>query len=44
VLNVDKERLRSAPGFNPDAWPDTTDVGWASQINTFYGTDGGGGL
>jgi len=39
VLNVDKERLQSAPGFNPDAWPDMTDVGWAGQINTFYGTD-----
>lgn len=39
VLNVDKERLESAPGFDADAWPDMTDTTWATQINTFYGTD-----
>ncbi|MEO7497468.1 MAG: PRC-barrel domain-containing protein [Massilia sp.] len=39
VLNVDKERLKNAPGFNADAWPDMSDVGWANQIHTFYGTD-----
>jgi hypothetical protein len=45
VLDVDKDRLKSAPGFNPDAWPDMSDVAWASQIHTFYGTDpSGGGL
>jgi len=39
VLNVDKERLKNAPGFNPNAWPDMSDVTWANQIHTFYGTD-----
>jgi sporulation protein YlmC with PRC-barrel domain len=39
VLNVDKERLKSAPGFDPDAWPDMSDVTWTAQIHTFYGTD-----
>jgi sporulation protein YlmC with PRC-barrel domain len=39
VLNVDKDRLKTAPGFNKDAWPDMADVDWASQIHTFYGTD-----
>jgi sporulation protein YlmC with PRC-barrel domain len=39
VLNVDKERLKNAPGFNPDAWPDMSDVQWSNQIHTFYGTD-----
>jgi sporulation protein YlmC with PRC-barrel domain len=39
VVNIDKDRLKSAPGFNPDAWPDMDDVNWAAQINTFYGTD-----
>lgn len=39
VLNVDKERLKNAPGFNKDAWPDMADTNWASQIHTFYGTD-----
>ncbi|GAB3410413.1 PRC-barrel domain-containing protein [Massilia agilis] len=39
VLNIDKERLKTAPGFNPDAWPDMSDITWANQIHSFYGTD-----
>jgi sporulation protein YlmC with PRC-barrel domain len=39
VLNVDKDRLKSAPGFNKDSWPDMSDIGWANSIHTFYGTD-----
>ncbi|MBQ5940259.1 PRC-barrel domain-containing protein [Massilia sp. AB1] len=39
VLNVDKERLKNAPGFDKDAWPDMSDVNWASGIHSFYGTD-----
>ena len=39
VLNVDKERLRNAPGFDKDAWPDMSDVSWAGGIHSFYGTD-----
>jgi sporulation protein YlmC with PRC-barrel domain len=39
VLNIDKERLKTAPGFNPDAWPDMSEAQWANQIHTFYGTD-----
>jgi sporulation protein YlmC with PRC-barrel domain len=46
VLNVDKERLKSAPGFDSNAWPDMSDLNWARQIHTFYGTDPsrGGGI
>lgn len=39
VLNVDKERLKTAPGFNSHAWPDMTDAAWVNQIHTFYGTE-----
>jgi sporulation protein YlmC with PRC-barrel domain len=39
VLDISKDRLESAPGFDPDAWPDMTDVTWTNQIHTFYGTD-----
>ncbi|MCA1245362.1 PRC-barrel domain-containing protein [Massilia sp. MS-15] len=39
VLNIDKERLKQAPGFDKDAWPDMGDVGWASSVHGFYGTD-----
>ncbi len=39
VLSVDKERLKSAPGFDADDWPDMSDIAWVTQIHTFYGTD-----
>jgi hypothetical protein len=42
VLDVDKERLKAAPGFNPHAWPDIGDVAWASRVQTFYGAGPGG--
>jgi sporulation protein YlmC with PRC-barrel domain len=39
VLNVEKERLKNAPGFDKDAWPDMSDVSWAGGVHSFYGTD-----
>jgi sporulation protein YlmC with PRC-barrel domain len=39
VLDVDKDRLKSAPGFDPANWPDMSDVQWATELHTFYGTD-----
>jgi len=39
VLNVDKDRLKGAPGFDKDSWPDMGDMSWASGIHSFYGTD-----
>jgi len=38
LLNVDKERLESAPGFNKDDWPDMADPTWQNTINAYYGT------
>jgi sporulation protein YlmC with PRC-barrel domain len=38
-LNVEKERLESAPGFDKDSWPDMADPSWADEINTYYGTE-----
>jgi sporulation protein YlmC with PRC-barrel domain len=38
VLNVDKERLETAPGFDKDAWPDMADETWMKEIHSFYGT------
>jgi sporulation protein YlmC with PRC-barrel domain len=39
ILNIDKERLKAAPGFDPNAWPDMSDLAWVTQIHSFYGTD-----
>lgn len=38
ILNVDKERLESAPGFDKDNWPDMADPTWQNTINSYYGT------
>jgi sporulation protein YlmC with PRC-barrel domain len=37
VLDVDKETLESAPGFDKDNWPDMTDTTWGSEIYSYYG-------
>ena len=38
VLNVDSEKLESAPGFDKDNWPNMADEKWADHIHSFYGT------
>ena len=38
VLNVDSEKLESAPGFDKDNWPNMADEQWADGIHSFYGT------
>ena len=37
ILNVAKDQLANAPGFDKDNWPDMADQTWARQVNTFYG-------
>ncbi|MDO8413164.1 MAG: PRC-barrel domain-containing protein [Gallionellaceae bacterium] len=39
LLNVDKERLQDAPGFDKDRWPDMADPVWQSEIHAYYGTE-----
>jgi sporulation protein YlmC with PRC-barrel domain len=36
VLDIDAERLKSAPGFDKEHWPDTADPNWAAEIDKFY--------
>jgi len=38
VLNVEKERLKQAPGFDTDKWPNMADQAWAKEIHSYYGT------
>jgi sporulation protein YlmC with PRC-barrel domain len=38
MLNADKEKLKSAPGFDKDNWPSTADRTWGAQVHEFYGT------
>ena len=37
ILNVEKERLKNAPGFDPDRWPDMANVEWNTDVHKFYG-------
>ena len=36
VLNVDKERLKTAPGFDKDHWPSMAAEKWARDVHAFY--------
>ena len=38
ILNVDRKRLKEAPGFDPDHWPDMADPAWGARIDEFYGS------
>ncbi len=37
VLDVPKERLEGAPGFDPDHWPRMSDEKWNRDLYTYYG-------
>jgi hypothetical protein len=36
ILDVDKETLRNAPGFDKDAWPSMADEKWAREVHSYY--------
>jgi sporulation protein YlmC with PRC-barrel domain len=38
ILNVDKEKLKNAPGFDKNHWPNMADRTWGQEIHTYYGT------
>lgn len=38
TLNISKDRLENAPGFDKDRWPDMADQSWANEIHSYYGT------
>ena len=38
LLNVEKDRLKDAPGFDKDDWPNMRDEVWANKVRSYYGT------
>ena len=38
TLNVKKDRLEKAPGFDSGSWPNMADQTWAKGIHDYYGT------
>lgn len=41
TLDIETERLKKAPGFDKENWPDMADSAWNSSIDSYYtaGTD-----
>ena len=39
ILDVPKERLEKAPGFDKDRWPSMADHRWAADVHKYYGVD-----
>ena len=37
VLDVGRERLENAPGFDKDHWPNMADQSWAKAVHDYYG-------
>ena len=38
TLNIDKDALKEAPGFDKGHWPSMSDQTWAGGVHRFYGT------
>jgi sporulation protein YlmC with PRC-barrel domain len=36
ILDVNKQALRTAPGFDKKRWPDFADPNWATDVDKFY--------
>ena len=37
ILDVDKETLENAPGFDKNHWPNMSDRDWGKSIYSYYG-------
>lgn len=36
VLNMSKEKLEAAPGFNQSDWPNFADPAWSEKVDSYY--------
>lgn len=39
VMDTDEERLKEAPGFDADNWPNMADTTWEKSVHAYYGTN-----
>jgi len=37
-MDTDEERLKKAPGFDTDHWPNMADATWEKSVHAYYGT------
>lgn len=42
VLNVDKEKMKNAPGFERNRWPDLADNRYRTDVDRYFGGDAAG--
>lgn len=40
LVDMDKETIKKAPGFDGDHWPDMADRTWGKSVATYYKTSG----
>ena len=38
TLNIDKDRIENAPGFDTEHWPNMANQAWVTEIHNYYGT------
>ncbi|MGB4063998.1 MAG: PRC-barrel domain-containing protein [Azonexus sp.] len=38
VMDTDEDRLKNAPGFDTDNWPNMADPTWEKTVHGYYGT------
>jgi sporulation protein YlmC with PRC-barrel domain len=36
ILDISKDRLENAPGFDKDHWPSMADATWATELHSYY--------
>lgn len=36
VINIPKEKLEQAPGFDKNNWPDMSEMSWSRNIDQYY--------
>lgn len=39
ILDVEKDKLKTAPGFDKDHWPSMAQDEWALQVHSYYGIE-----
>lgn len=38
AMDTDEQRLKNAPGFDADHWPNMADATWGKSVHAYYGT------
>ena len=38
IMDTDEERLKNAPGFDTNNWPNMADATWGKSVHAYYGS------